>query len=219
MDLLAAARSWLSSPTRIASRRRLVAAVLVGVAVLCGLRSIRPPDRATRSVWVAAHDLSGGAPLTAADIRTARYPPSDVPAGALPAARPIVGQVLGAPMRAGEPLTDVRLLSPALLAAIGSPGAVALPLRVADGPATLALVRAGDRIDVIAVGDPATATTGRGSVVVHDVRVLATPSIDSTTSTDDGGGVLVVAASPRQAATLAQVSATSRLSISVRRPA
>jgi Flp pilus assembly protein CpaB len=218
MDVLARARAWLASPTHLTSRRRLVAAVLVAVIVGCAVHALRPPPAPTRVVWVAARDLPGGAPLTGGDVTARHMAMPDVPTGALPAAEPVVGRMLAAPMRRGEPLTDVRLLSPALLSAIGAPGADAVPVRVADGPAALALVHAGDRIDVIAASDPDAAAQSTGGVVVHDVRVLATPARDSSDAADDSG-LLIVAATRRQAAVLSQAAVTSRLSISVRRPA
>jgi pilus assembly protein CpaB len=203
---------------RFALRRRVVVAALTAIAVLAALHTLRPTPPATRAVWVAARDLSGGAPLAAGDVRSARLPVADVPSRAVESSQPVTGRTLAAPMRAGEPLTDVRLLSPALLAATGVDGAVAVPVRVADGPAALALVHAGDLVDVIAVGDPASGVTGAASAVVHDVRVLATPARETSPDAEaDGAGLLIVAATPRQAAALATASAGSRLSVAVRR--
>jgi Flp pilus assembly protein CpaB len=141
-----------------------------------------------------------------------------VPDGSLDSAVSPVGRLLADPVRRDEPLTDVRLLGTSLLTATDDPGTVAVPVRVADGGAAIALVHAGDEVDVIAVSDPALATTSTGSTVVHDVRVLATPTHDSTDTSDDGAGLLIVAASPRQAADLARAAAASQLSVAVRRP-
>jgi len=201
------------------TRRRLVAAGLAALAVLCGLNALRPTPVPTKQIWVAAHDLSGGLPLATADLRVAAVPLADVPRHALPVTESITGRLVGAPMRSGEPLTDVRLLSPELVTALGTPNAVAVPVRVADGPAALALVHTGDRIDVLAVSDPEAAATDHSSVVVHDVRVLAIAPEDPTGSSDQGGGLLIVAATSHQAAVLAGVAATSRLSVTLRRPA
>jgi Flp pilus assembly protein CpaB len=214
-------RLWRELHARLAQPRRLIVAGLVGVAVICGIDAARPPLVASRQVWVASRDLSGGEPLGAADVRLERMPLTDLPSGALPPERSLTGRLLAAPVRRGEPITDVRLLSPTLLSALDQPDLVAVPVRVADGPAALAVVRAGDRVNVIAATDPGTGEQGAGSAVVHDVRVLAIPSRMDPTAIDssDGGSVLIVAATPHQAAVLAQAAATSRLSIAVRRPA
>jgi pilus assembly protein CpaB len=213
--------SWHALTARFAVRRRLVVAALTGVAVLCGIDAARPAAPATQRIWVAARDLPGGEPISASDIRVERIPLADLPADALQPDRSLVGRLLAAPMRRGEPLTDVRLLSPSLLAATAPPGDVAVPVRVADGPAALALVHPGDLVDVLAAADPDAGTAAATATVVHDVRVLATPSHDDGAdgaSSDGSGGLLIVAANNHQADALAQAAASARLSIAVRRP-
>lgn len=212
---------WRELNARLAQPRRLIVAALVGIAVVCGIDAARPTTVATRDVWVASHDLSGGAPLRTPDLRLEQLPAVDVPSGALPAAGTLTGRLLAAPVRRGEPITDVRLLSPTLLSALDRPGLRAVSVRVADGPATLALVHAGDSVDVISAADPGAGVPTTGSAVVHDVQVLAIPSHTdpATTDSSDGEGLLIVAATPRQAASLAQAAAAARLSIAVRRPA
>lgn len=219
MDLPGAHTSWRALSATLAVRRRLVVAALTGIAVVSGLSAVRPSPPATRRLWVVSRDLPGGKPLAAGDVRVERLPASDVPAGALPPTAAVVGRLLAAPMRQGEPLTDVRLLSPALLSATDQPGDVAVPVRVADGPAALALVRAGDLVDVIAAADPGDGGPARSSTVVHDVRVLATPAHDdgSDGGADSTAGLLIVEASDHQAAALAEAASGARLSIAVRR--
>jgi Flp pilus assembly protein CpaB len=206
-----------------AARRRLMAAALVGLAVVCGLDAVRPSAPPTREVWVAAHDLPGGQPLQAADVRTERLPVADVPAGALAPGHAPIGRMLAAPMRTGEPITDVRLLSASLLAASATPGDVAVPVRVADGPAATALVHPGDVIDVLAAADPDQPGPQRVLGVVHDVRVLAVSSAgasDTVAATgSDGPALLIVEADATQAAALARAATGARLSIAVRGPA
>jgi pilus assembly protein CpaB len=201
---------------QLGQRRRLIAALLAGAAVLSALTALRPPATATTRVWSAARDLTGGAALTSADLSVERLPVGDVPAGALTAAHPIVGEMLAAPVRRGEPLTDVRLLSTALLTALGTAGLVAVPVRVADGPATAALVQPGDRVDVIAAADPQDAGAPATATVARGVRVLAVPGRAAESSSGDTGGLLVVAATPAQADSLAQAAAAARLSVTVR---
>jgi Flp pilus assembly protein CpaB len=219
MDRHGSLRSWRAVRAQIAIRRRLVVAVLTGVAVVSGLSAVRPAAPATRRVWVAARDLPGGQPLSGPDLRIERMPIPDVPHGVLPASTTLAGMLLAAPMRQGEPLTDVRILSSALLRATDESGDVAVPVRVADGPATLALVRAGNLIDVIAASDADNGGRPTTFTVVHDVRVLATPSRDPGDGADSGdpAGLLIVEATDRQAAALARASTGAELSIAVRR--
>jgi len=190
--------------------RRFAAAVCLGLAVLCALQVLRPHSPPTRAVWVVAHDVDGGAPLTAHDVRPERLPLRLVPRGALLVRERVVGRLVAAPMRAGEPVTDVRLLEPSLLAALPEPGLVAVPIRLADGPAAAALTRAGDLVDVLGTtGDDSAPTT---QVIAAKLTVLAVPARDS--GQDDGGaGLVVVAATDAQAARLAGAAATTRLSL------
>ncbi|MBV9096822.1 MAG: Flp pilus assembly protein CpaB [Frankiaceae bacterium] len=201
-----------------AEPRRFAAVVCLGLAVLCALQVLRPQAPPTRSVWVVAHDVDGGAPLTAHDVRPERLPLRMVPRGALLVRERVVGRLVAAPMRAGEPVTDVRLLEPSLLAALPQPGLVAVPIRLADGAAAAALTRAGDLVNVLATAaDDSGAAPPAGSgpatqVIAAKLTVLAVPARD--TGSDDGGaGLVVVAATDAQAARLAGAAATTRLSL------
>lgn len=197
--------------------RRLLAALCAGVAVLAAVKAVSPPPERTVLVWAAAHDLSGGSPLSAQDLRAVALPAATVPAGVLRAGTQVVGRLLAAPVRRGEPLTDVRLLGPALLTALPEPGLVAVPVRVADGSAAAALVHPGDVVDVLAVGDPVSGRANpRPVTVASAVRVVSVPARASVAN--DGGGLVVVAADRAQAAALAAASVGERLSLALRRP-
>ena len=197
--------------------RRMLAALCAGVAVLAGVKAVAPPAERTVVVWAAARDLSGGSPLTARDLRAVALPLSSAPAGVLRAGSQIAGRLLAAPVRRGEPLTDVRLLGPELLMALPEPGLVAVPVRVADGSAAAALVHPGDVVDVLAVGDPASGrASARPVTVASAVRVVAVPARAGVAG--DGGGLVVVAADRAQAAALAAASVGASLSLALRRP-
>jgi Flp pilus assembly protein CpaB len=193
--------------------RRMATALLAAAAVIFAISALRGSGPPTVGVWVAAHDLSGGEPLKRSDLALEAIPRSVVPSGAVTSHAPPVGVMLGAPVRRGEPLTDVRLLSPFLLAAAASPRDFAVPVRVTDGPAALALVSAGERVAVIAAGDTGVGATGRVRTVVSAVRVLAVPNHGN----DAGLGLIIVAATPGQATKLAQISANDRVTVAVRR--
>ncbi len=127
--------------------RRPLATLCTAGALWAGLQAVAPPPAATAPVAVAARDLAAGAALSASDVRVVALPPGAVPDGAT---APSVGAVLAAPVRRGEPFTDVRL-------ARGGParpaGTVLVTVRTADPAAALA-VRPGDRVDVLAGPSP-----------------------------------------------------------------
>ncbi|HWH30904.1 MAG TPA: SAF domain-containing protein [Mycobacteriales bacterium] len=149
-------------------------------------------------------DLPAGAQVDADDVRAVELPLAAAPDRALRTVEEVAGRVLAGPVRAGEPLTDVRLLGAGL---VPPGGQVAVPVRVAE-PALPLLVAAGDRVDVLA-----TSLEGADAAraVVTAVPVLAVPAAEDTAD----GALLVVAASPAAAARLAAAAVTSRLSVAV----
>ena len=199
----------------VGGRRRLVAAGCLAIAVLAALHALRPAPPATVTVWAAAHDLTGGRPLGAADLARVALPASAVPAGALRAGTQVSGRLLAAPVRRGEPLTDLRLLGPSLLAALPEDGLVAIPVRIADGSAAAAVVKPGDLVDILETADPQAGGPRRSTTVATRLRVLTVPG---TVTGTDGSGLVVVAATPAQAGALAQASAAASLTVTIERP-
>lgn len=194
---------WLR---RLARHERAVSAALVGLAVLAGLQALRPPDARLVPLVAAAHPLAAGTVLTADDLSTIRVPPAAVPAGALSHAA-AKGLMVAAPMARGEPLTELRVAGPALLAAT-RPGSVAAPIRVADaGVATL--LQVGDRIDLLAVPREG----GPSRTVASDVTVLTLPA--AADGLDDGA-LLLIACTPAVAGQLAAAAVSSRISVVLR---
>jgi pilus assembly protein CpaB len=214
-----AAQAWRELRTAARRHRRLLAAALVGLAAMTSLDAVVPKPPPTTAVVTAARDLPAGATLALVDLRVLAMTPRDVPAGAMSDSAALVGQQLAAPVRRGEPLTDVRLgvgpLRPP------APGLVSAPVRFADSQAAR-LLRPGQRIDVLAAStatQPEAAPTA-ATVIATDVAVLAIPipaaaggSADAT-SADVGveGALVVLATSPDQARRLAQAQVSARLS-------
>ncbi len=164
-------------------RRRPLAVALVAVATLAGLRVAAPPPPATTPVLVAARDLPSGAVLGEDDVRRVAVPDDLVPDGV---ADDPVGRTLAAPVSAGEAVTDVRLVGPALAAS--TPGTVALPVRLSDADQAT-LLGVGDRIDLLA-----TAPDGSTSETVADhAVVLALPEPAAAGSGALAGRVVVLA--------------------------
>ncbi|MFO7300770.1 MAG: Flp pilus assembly protein CpaB [Actinomycetes bacterium] len=190
----------------LARRRRPIAALLAATAMACALISVRPAPGV--EILVAARDLPGG-PLTAADVTSARFPPDVLPAGVLRPGAQVTGRVLASPMRAGEPLTDARLLGPGLLAGYGT-HLLATPVRIADADAAK-LLSPGDTIDVLSAPTDLTDRPTAALPVAQNVRVITTPTGDS-----DTGALVVLATTPAQAAHLALAQASGRLSVAIR---
>lgn len=209
---------WRELRRAVRWHRGLVAGGLAAASVAAGLSSVAPASAETVTVVAAARDIPAGVALAADDLALLALPPASVPAGALRQVDELVGRVVPGPVRSGEPITDVRVLGPRLLAAwTGRPEVVAAPIRLAD-PDTAALLRVGDVVDVLAAASQPGAAPGPGAVVVAaGVPVLAVPVPADSTSTAEGA-LIVLATSPATAARLAAAAVSSRLSVSLRTP-
>lgn len=176
--------------------RRTVSAVLAGVAVLGCVAVARTPEGGPRTaVVVAAHDLPAGHVLRPSDVVVQQRPADFAPGRAVHDPRQVSGSRLAGPVSAGEVLTSGRLVGPGLLDGRGD-GARAVHVPVAD-PGAVAMVRAGDAVDLVA---------STGQVLASAVTVLSVdPPSESgglTSATGAGGGI-VAAVDEQQAARLA----------------
>ncbi len=192
---------------RIALLRRVAAGLL---AVLALVLALTPASGAAgTAVVVAATDLAPGVTLRAADLSLRRWPSDLVPAGALPHPAAADGRVLVGAARAGEPLTDVRLVGPA--GHPGSPpGSAAVPVRLADA-GVAPLLAPGSRVDVVTAG----ASSEEPVVLAAGASVLAVLAVlpeDAPSS-----GRLVLVAMPAEVATrVAAASLTEQVAVILR---
>ncbi len=195
--------------------RRLLAAGLAAASVAFALTALAPPPAPTARVVVASHDLPAGTALRPADLAVRLLPPAAVPAGAVRRAADAAGLTLAAPVRRGEPVTDVRLVGRPLLRALPA-GLVAAPVRLADAGA-VALLRPGDLVDVLAAAGPA-GTGGRGvaAVIAERVRVVTIPLPSAVGLAETDGALVVLAVAPAVATDLAGAAVTSRLTLTLR---
>lgn len=200
----------------VLGHRRILAALCAAGAVATGLQAASAPPAPTTLVLIAAHDIPGGTTVEADDLAQSAFAPQSVPSGVVSTTAEVVGRTTAGPLRKGEALTDVRLVAGSLLD--GYRGMVATPVRIGD-PGAVALLRVGDRVDIIAA-DPQGRTSA--AVVATRVPVLAIPrhSASSSAATDPGlisGGLVVVAVPEETARRLAQAAVTSFLSLVIDR--
>lgn len=187
--------------------RRVAAGLLAVLALALALRPapVEPGAPATERVVVAVADLPAGRPLTPADLAPVAWPADLVPDGTARDPTDLAGGVLAAPVRRGEPVTDARLVGPGLWAQV-PPGQVAAPVRLAD-LTVAALLRAGDRVDVLA-----TSEDGTTQVVAAGALVLAAPP------EGPDPGLLVLAVAETTAAVLATATTQATLSATLGPP-
>lgn len=187
----------------VLARRRLLAALFTAGAVAAGLQAVAGPPPPTAVVTTAARDLPAGTVLGDDDVRRLDVPPDTVPVGVVDDA---TGRTLAAPLRSGEPITDVRLVGAGLASA--HPGLAAMPVRLPDA-GSAALLAAGDRIDLVAT-DP---QAGGSRVVAYDALVLAIPG--GSRASDAGsltGSVVLLAVDPSAVPAVSEAAARLFLS-------
>ena len=192
----------------VLARRRLLAALSATAAVAVGLQAVAPPPPARTTVLTAARDIPGGTVLGPDDVRPAAFSSDTVPHGALRRAGQALGRTTAAPLRAGEAVTDVRLVTGTLLD--GYPGTVAAPVRISDA-GVVALLQVGDRVDVLAA-DP---RSGRAVALAHRVPVVAVPRAGEEGNALVPGALVVLGVSEETARTLAGASVGSYLSLTL----
>ncbi len=185
----------------IRRHRRGVAATLAAVAVLATIQAMGGTATPTVAVAVAATELPAGHMLTASDIGVQDYPVDLRPPGSYPSAEPIVGDVIVAPVSAGEPLTATRLLGERPQAGRGK---VAAPVRLADA-GVAGLLAPGDVITIVAA-----TRDGSARVLARNARVITRPIPPAGLSARSASLVLV-AVSAEDATTLAAESISQDL--------
>lgn len=199
--------------TRTLLLRRSAAALLVGLAAVLAL------TRGTGSaegvpVVVAARDLTPGAVLGTDDVVLRGLPEQVIPDGAARATPAVLGRTLAAPVRRGEPLTDLRLAGPALARAVSAdPGAVSVPLRLPD-PDVAALLHPGAVVDVLTLGE----RQDEPVVLATGARVLAVlePGAGATAVRATEGRLVLVALDAAAATRVATASLSRDLTVTLR---
>ncbi|GAY12692.1 SAF domain-containing protein [Pseudonocardia sp. N23] len=193
----------------VLARRVLAGALVVAAAVL----AFRPAAGAGEPVLVAVRDLPAGVVLGPADLAVRPWPDALVPTGVLRATADATGRVLAGPVRAGEPVTDLRLAGPALAAAAsGLPDAVAVPVRLTD-PGVAGLLVAGNVVDVVTPG----AGADEAVVLAEGAVVTAVLPADSGgVATGSRGRIVLVALPPTQATRLAAAALTQQVAVTLR---
>lgn len=182
------ARGW----PRALTLRRAVAGVLVAAAALIAVTA-PPAARAapTAATVVAAHDLPSGRQLTAADLAVVWFPLQIRPPGALGSVAEASGRLLAGVTAAGEPVTTAGLVGPNNTALAAGPGHVAVPVRLADA-AVAELVRPGQRVDVVGVGERGSA----GGPLAENATVITVVEASGGRDGPGGDGRIVVLALP-----------------------
>lgn len=163
----------------------VVAIALGGIAAfaafsyLSGVQRQAEAGSVMTDVLVAVRDIPRGTDantlLSSGLVETTKVPRRYVPSGAVSSLRSLTDMVLAVPVTKGEVITTARFQFPSEAGlAFGVPtGFVAVTVPLDDARGIAGLVKAGDRVAVLATISSKTADNARTKIVIPGARVLA----------------------------------------------
>jgi Flp pilus assembly protein CpaB len=205
-------------------------AKLLGVAVVVGIIStgliymflrLNNANASSPTVIVAAHALKAGTVIASADIKAVPWPGDHLPKGSYQSAKAVEGSTVFDAIGDAEPIVASRLASSTSGGGSGVPdGMRGVSVHVADSTGVVALLRAGQKVDVQVV-------TGRGSKLGSDTQVrtaLENMAVLSVTPQPEQGSqgrsvpVVTLLAKPQEADILAAADSGADIRLVLRNP-
>jgi pilus assembly protein CpaB len=186
------------------------------------------PQVAMSQVLVAASDLQPGQHLDSSQVRWQNWPRKSVDSsfitedGAPNATAAVNGTVVRAPMVAGEPITDTKIVhsdAAGIMAASVTPGMRALSISVTTDSGAGGFILPNDRVDLIStVQTSEQPKRFRSSILLDNLRVLA---MDQTFKEDKGQKVVIaktatLEVTPEQAQMVSLAGASGQMSLALR---
>ncbi|MDY6996188.1 MAG: SAF domain-containing protein [Actinomycetota bacterium] len=194
--------------SRTVAARRALAGALVVLAAVAALRD--DPRAEHAAVLVASRALTPGTELTAADVALENRSRATIPEGAVTDPDAAVGATPAGPVRRGEVLTDVRLLTPRLTESAAGPDARIVPLTLADA-AVVDLLREGDIVDIVAAPED----SGTEARVIATRAIVVLVSAEKTGIASGGGRVVLVALPAAAARTVAAAALVEAIGLTL----
>lgn len=215
-------------------------AVILAGAIAMSVRSAAKPDTGERpivqnkdlpAILVAKIDLPAGSLIQPDQLAWQTWPTEKLGSMYIQKGSrnldEFAGAVVRSGLRAGEPITDGRLVTPkdrGFMAAVLNPGMRAVSVRVDDASGVSGLVFPGDRVDVILTQTIAQADEGRRSTtrrasetVLTNVRVLAVDQRTDDIKTEAKiAKTTTLEVTPKQAEKIALIADLGKLSLSLR---
>lgn len=169
---------------RTATVRKIAAVALATLGVVLFFRG--DPATDTVAVVVSSRDLTPGQVIADSDVEIREIDSKQLPEGVVSDTDLVVGRTVAGPIRSGETVTDVRVLSPRLAGlSVGTDDARIVPVRLADA-AVADMLRSGDVVDVLTVGpDTSRPDTPNESIADQAPQILAAGAVVALVTTSE----------------------------------
>ena len=210
---------------RSATVRKIAAVVLATLGVVLFFRG--DPATDTVAVVVSSRDLTPGQVIADSDVEMREIDSKQLPEGVVSDTDLVVGRTVAGPIRSGETVTDVRVLSPRLAGlSVGTDDARIVPVRLADA-AVADMLRSGDIVDVLTVGpdtsrpDTPHPDTPNESVADKAPQILAAGAVVALVTTSESTRnqqeqVILLALPTPAANVVAAASLSNAITVTVR---
>ncbi len=169
---------------------------------------------------VAATSLKPGTVLKATDVKTISWASDELPAGAYQNPALLIGNTVFDPIGEGEPVLAMRLANSESGGGAGVPtGMRAVSVHVTDSSGVLALLRAGQKVDVqVVIGRGQKSADTSVRTALEDLKVLSVISLPEQDSQGQSLPVVTLLAGPADADILAAADSGARVRLTLRNP-
>jgi pilus assembly protein CpaB len=197
----------------------VVAIIATGVFYGLVVSKMSSNTGAGKMLVVAAKPLKPGTKLEAADIKLVPWLGDQLPKGSYGSATEVLGSTVIEPIGTEEPLFDTRLANAQGGGGSGvPPGMRAVSIHVSDSSGVLALLHAGQKVDVQVVTGRVEHGDTQARTAIEDLRVLSVAYQPEISSQGTTLPVVTLLAKPSEADVLAVADSGARVRLTLRNP-
>ncbi len=198
----------------------VVAIVSTGIFYGLFVNKLSSNNSGGKLLVVAATTLKPGTVLKATDVKTIPWASDQLPAGAYQNPALLVGNTVFDPIGEGEPVLAMRLANSESGGGAGVPtGMRAVSVHVTDSSGVLALLRAGQKVDVqVVVGRGPKPAETAVRTALEDLKVLSVLPLPEQDSQGQSLPVVTLLAAPSDADILAAADSGARVRLTLRNP-
>ncbi len=174
-------------------------------------------------VIVANDDISVGAKILDHDVRIAKFPPGNLPAGAYSKLSQVLGRGVVVPIARGEFVLPSKLAQENAGSGLPSlipPGMRAVSVRVNEVVSVAGFVAPGTRVDVLLTGTPSGGSEPQTTTVLQNVAVIASGHTLERNAAGEAQNtpVITLLVSPDDAQRLTLAQSEGHIQLSLRNP-